>query len=51
MPRDIGTMPVIIETAGENERLLKVVEKLMAEGEDLSPEKQKLLKLLRTDAV
>jgi HTH-type transcriptional regulator / antitoxin HigA len=40
------TMPVIIETEAENERMLKVIEKLMDKGEDLSPEEEKLLKLL-----
>jgi len=40
------TMPVIIETEEENERMLKVIEKLMDKGEDLSPEEEKLLKLL-----
>jgi HTH-type transcriptional regulator/antitoxin HigA len=40
------TMPVIIETEEENERMLKVIEKLMKKGEALSPEEEKLLKLL-----
>lgn len=40
------TMPVIIETEEENERMLAVVEKLMDKGENLSPEEDKLLKLL-----
>ena len=40
------TMPVIIETEAENERMLKVIEKLMEKGEALSPEEEKLLKLL-----
>jgi HTH-type transcriptional regulator/antitoxin HigA len=39
-------MPVIIETEAENERMLKVIEKLMDKGENLSPEEEKLLKLL-----
>ena len=39
------TMPVIIETEEENERMLAVVEKLMDKGENLSPEEEKLLKL------
>jgi HTH-type transcriptional regulator / antitoxin HigA len=48
---DIGdfylkTMPVIIESEAENERMLKVIEKLMDKGEHLSPEEEKLLKLL-----
>ena len=40
------TMPVVIETEEENERMLAVVEKLMTKGEDLSPEEEKLLKLI-----
>ena len=40
------SMPVIVETEEENERLLKVIEKLMDKGEGLSPEEEKLLKLL-----
>lgn len=39
------TMPVVIETEDENERMLTVVEKLMEKGEQLSPEEEKLLKL------
>ena len=39
-------MPVIIETEEENERMLKIIEKLMEKGEELSPEEEKLLKLL-----
>lgn len=39
------TMPVVIETEKENERMLTVVEKLMEKGEQLSPEEEKLLKL------
>lgn len=39
------TMPVVIETEKENERMLAVVEKLMDKGENLSPEEEKLLKL------
>ena len=39
-------MPVIIETEAENERMLRVVEQLMDKGESLSPEEEKLLKLL-----
>lgn len=39
------TMPVVIESEEENERMLSVVEKLMDKGEDLSPEEEKLLKL------
>jgi len=40
------TIPVIIETEEENDRMLKVIEKLMDKGEALSPEEEKLLKLL-----
>ena len=40
------TMPVVIETEEENERMLTIVEKLMKKGEDLSAEEEKLLKLL-----
>lgn len=39
-------MPVIIETEEENERMLAIVEKLMDKGEAISPEEEKLLKLL-----
>lgn len=39
-------MPVIIETEEENERMLKFIEKIMDKGENLSPEEEKLLKLL-----
>jgi len=39
-------MPVVIETEEENARMLTVVEKLMSKGENLSPEEEKLLKLL-----
>lgn len=39
-------MPVVIETEAENERMLRIVEKLMDKGENLSPEEEKLLKLL-----
>jgi len=39
------TMPVIIESEEENERMLAVVETLMDKGEGLSPEEEKLLKL------
>ena len=40
------TMPVIIETEEENERMLTILEKLMKKGENLSAEEEKLLKLL-----
>jgi HTH-type transcriptional regulator / antitoxin HigA len=38
--------PKVIETEAENDLYLAEVEKLMALGEDLSPEKEQLLKLL-----
>jgi len=37
---------MIFETEEENDPLLKVIEKLMDKGEALSPEEEKLLKLL-----
>lgn len=40
------TMPVVIETEEENDRMLAIVERLMEKGESLSPEEEKLLKLL-----
>ena len=40
------TMPVVIETEEENERMLVIAEKLMKKGENLSAEEEKLLKLL-----
>src|SRR5207249_7812811 len=39
-------IPAAIETEEENERMLRVIEKLMDKGEGLSPEEEKLLKLL-----
>src|SRR3989441_11196247 len=36
----------VIETEEENERILRVIEELMDKGEGLSPEEEKLLKLL-----
>ncbi len=39
-------MPVVIETEQENERTLAIVERLMDKGENLSPEEEKLLRLL-----
>jgi HTH-type transcriptional regulator/antitoxin HigA len=38
--------PAIIESAGENERVLAIVEKLMAKGERRSPEEDAVLNLL-----
>ena len=40
------TMPMVIESERENERMLAVVEKLMDKGENLSPEEEQLLKLV-----
>jgi HTH-type transcriptional regulator / antitoxin HigA len=40
--------PKVIETEKENEQYLCEVEKLMALGEDLSPEQEQLLRLLVT---
>jgi HTH-type transcriptional regulator / antitoxin HigA len=39
-------MPVIVETEEENERMLGLIERLMDKGESLSPEEEKMLKLL-----
>src|SRR5947207_3845576 len=39
------TMPVVIETEEENQRMLAVVEELMNKGENVSAEEEKLLKL------
>lgn len=39
------TMPVVIETEEENERMLAIVDKLMEKGENLSLEEEKILKL------
>jgi len=41
-------MPVVIETEEENDRMLAEVEKLMAKGENLSPEEDALLRLMVT---
>ncbi len=46
MDRPNQNIPAVIETEEENERMLKVIEKLMDKGEGLSPEEEKLLKLL-----
>lgn len=35
------TMPIIIETEAENERMLKAIHELMDKGENLSPEEEK----------
>jgi HTH-type transcriptional regulator/antitoxin HigA len=39
------TMPVVIETEQENDRVLAIVERLMEKGENLSPEEEKILRL------
>lgn len=44
----VRVMPVVIQTEEENERMLAEVEKLMAKGEDLSPEEDALLRLMAT---
>ena len=44
----VRIMPVVIQTEEENERMLAEVEKLMAKGEDLSPEEDALLRLMAT---
>ena len=44
----VRVMPVVIQTEEENERALAEVEKLMAKGEDLSPEEDALLQLMAT---
>jgi HTH-type transcriptional regulator / antitoxin HigA len=38
--------PTVIRTEEENERVLALVERLMAKGEDLTPEEGELLRLL-----
>jgi len=38
--------PVVIETVEENERVLGIIEKLMAKGENSSPEENAVLNLL-----
>ena len=43
---DNQTTSGALQTEEENERMLKVIEKLMDKGEGLSPEEEKLLKLL-----
>ncbi len=42
------TMPRVIETEEENDRMLAEVEKLMIKGENLSPEEDALLRLMAT---
>lgn len=40
------TLPSVIETEEENERMVAEVDALFAKGDDLSPEEEKLLKLM-----
>ncbi len=40
------TLPVVIESEAQNDRLLKVAERLIDKGENLTPEETELLKLL-----
>ena len=42
------TLPAVIETEEDNERMLAEVKKLLAKGERLSPEEEKLLDLMST---
>ena len=42
------TLPAVIETEEENERMLAEVKKLLKKGGNLSPEEEKLLDLLST---
>ncbi len=44
----VEALPQVIETEEENERLLVIVDKLMAKGDNLSPEEDKLFNLLIT---
>ena len=39
-------MPAVIETEEENSRILSIIERLMKKGENLSPEEEKMIKLL-----
>lgn len=41
-------MPAVIETEVENDRMLAEAEKLMAKGENMSPEEDALLRLMAT---
>ena len=40
------TLPEVIETVAKNRRMIKVLNKLMDKGENLTPEERKLMKLL-----
>jgi HTH-type transcriptional regulator/antitoxin HigA len=40
------TLPEVIETVAQNRRMIKVLNKLMDKGENLTPEERKLMKLL-----
>jgi HTH-type transcriptional regulator / antitoxin HigA len=41
-----ATLPTVIETEEQNDRMLSVIERLMRKGEDLTPEEETLLNLL-----
>src|SRR5215510_1614870 len=41
-----SALPALIETEDDNERMLAIVEKLMDKGDAMSPEEEKLFKLL-----
>src|SRR5438105_34567 len=50
-PRKYGrllarTLPAVIETEDDNERMLAEIHKLMLKGDDLSPEEEALLELM-----
>src|SRR5262249_1343188 len=40
------TLPEVIETIAQNRRMIKILNKLMRKGTDLTPEEKKLMKLL-----
>jgi HTH-type transcriptional regulator/antitoxin HigA len=40
------TLPEVIETVAQNRRMIKILNKLMDKGQDLTPEELKLMKLL-----
>lgn len=42
----LHTLPTVIETEEENERVLTFIESLLRKGDNLSPEEDKLLNLL-----
>ncbi len=41
-----AVLPAVIESEEENDRMLAEAERLMSKGDDLSPEEEKLLKLI-----